>query len=248
MLSRVPIRVSNKASRGRWFSLGVLALLLSACGSSAPKSSTLASAGHSSGVGDQSSESSHNRCRAVNNPTPKGNQHIPRPTLKLDPSKRYIANLNTNCGRIEIALDVKQSPKTSASFAYLVQRGFYDELTFHRIVSGFVIQGGDPDGNGSGGPGYTVIEKPPANAQYTRGVVAMAKTETDPPGTSGSQFFIVTGANVELPAQYAILGQVVGGQNTVQAISKVPTKVGAEGQNSTPNTPIVINRATLSVQ
>ena len=188
-----------------------------------------------------------NVCRVVDRPAPKGRQHIPKPTLTLDPSKYYVVSLGTNCGKIEIALDVTQAPKTSASFAYLVQRGFYNGLTFHRIVSGFVIQGGDPTGNGSGGPGYTVVEKPPANTQYTRGVVAMAKTVTDPPGTSGSQFFIVTGANAALPAQYAVLGQVVGGQSTVQAISKVSTKVGPDGEDSQPSIPIVINRATLSV-
>lgn len=221
------------------------ALVLSACGSSSPSTNTLSSDSNSAST--SKSSTSQSACRVVAKPTPKGHQHIPKPTLTLDPSKHYVVSLSTNCGKIEIALDVAQAPKTSASFAYLVQMGFYNDLTFHRIVSGFVIQGGDPAGNGSGGPGYTVVEKPPASTQYTRGVVAMAKTVTDRPGTSASQFFIVTGTNAGLPAQYAILGQVVGGQGTVRAISKVATKVGPDGEDSTPSIPIVIDKATLLV-
>ena len=105
---------------------------------------------------------------------------MPRPTGRLDPAKRYMVTLATNCGAIAIELDVKRAPRTTASFAYLVKRGFYNDLTFHRVAADFVIQGGDPNGDGSGGPGYTIVERPPANLQYTRGTVAMAKTETDP--------------------------------------------------------------------
>jgi cyclophilin family peptidyl-prolyl cis-trans isomerase len=176
---------------------------------------------------------------------PRGAQHVPAPTGRLDPRHNYVVRLATNCGSIEIQLDVKRAPIIAASFAYLVKRGFYDGLTFHRVVSGFVIQGGDPKGDGSGGPGYTVVEKPPSTLQYTRGVVAMAKAASDPPGAAGSQFFIVTGANVELPPQYALLGRVVGGQGAVQAISRVPTSAGPEGEVSAPRSPVVISRATL---
>jgi peptidyl-prolyl cis-trans isomerase B (cyclophilin B) len=183
----------------------------------------------------------------VSPPVPKGSQHIPRPNVTLDPTKRYVVGLETNCGTIDIQLAVKQAPKTSASFAYLIKRGFYDNLTFHRVVAGFVIQGGDPDGNGSGGPGYTVVEKPPANLQYTSGVVAMAKTTTDPSGASGSQFFIVTGSNIGLPAQYALLGKVVDGLRTVERIASIPTTSGPDGEDSKPSTPIVIRNTTLSV-
>jgi peptidyl-prolyl cis-trans isomerase B (cyclophilin B) len=186
-------------------------------------------------------------CRVVSAPVPKGSQHIPRPNITLDPTKRYVVDLETNCGTIEIQLAVKEAPKTAASFVYLVKRGFYDDLTFHRVVAGFVIQGGDPDGNGSGGPGYTVVEQPPADLQYTTGVVAMAKTTTDPSGASGSQFFIVTGANAGLPPQYALLGRVVGGVRTVDRIASVPTKSGPDGEDSTPRTPIVISHASVSV-
>jgi peptidyl-prolyl cis-trans isomerase B (cyclophilin B) len=156
--------------------------------------------------------------------------------------------LATNCGEIAIQLDVKQAPRTAASFASLVERGFYDNLTFHRVVPGFVIQGGDPNGNGTGGPGYHVTEPPPSDLQYTQGVVAMAKAQTEPPGTSGSQFFIVTGANANLPPQYALAGRVVAGQHAAQAISQIPTEAGPDGEQSAPSRPIVIEKATLSVR
>lgn len=163
--------------------------------------------------------------------------------LTLDPAKRYVVSLATNCGTIEIQLDVRRAPRTTASFAYLVKRGFYDELTFHRVAAGFVIQGGDPNGDGSGGPGYKVVEPPPGNMRYTLGTVAMAKTSSDPPGASGSQFFIVTAPEASLPAQYALVGNVVGNFSGVKRISKLPTDPPQDGA---PKTPVVISRATLS--
>jgi peptidyl-prolyl cis-trans isomerase B (cyclophilin B) len=175
-------------------------------------------------------------CKKVPAPTAKGPQHLPKPTTKLDPAKTWVATLDTSCGSFKITLDVKGAPKTSASFAYLVQRGFYDGLTFHRIVPGFVIQGGDPVGNGSGGPGYTVVEPPPSSVQYTKGVVAMAKTEIEDPGTSGSQFYVVTGADAQLPPDYAVLGKVTKGQDTVAEIGAVPV-----GPGDVPVQPVVID-------
>jgi cyclophilin family peptidyl-prolyl cis-trans isomerase len=176
-------------------------------------------------------------------PIPRGAQSIPKPTLKLDPAERYVVSLATNCGAIEIELDVRQAPRTTASFAYLVRRGFYNDLTFHRVAAGFVIQGGDPNGDGSGGPGYTIVEPPPTNTRYTLGTVAMAKTATDPSGASGSQFFIVTATNAALPAQYALVGNVVGSFAGVDTIAKLPTNPPQDGA---PRTPVVIRRATLS--
>ncbi len=168
---------------------------------------------------------------------------MPRPAGRLNPAKRYVVTLATNCGAIAIQLDVKRAPKTTASFAYLVKRGFYDDLTFHRVAANFVIQGGDPNGDGSGGPGYTIVEPPPTSLQYTRGTVAMAKTATDPAGASGSQFFIVTASDTELPPQYALVGRVVGSMAGVNAISKLATIPPQDGQ---PVHPVVISRATLS--
>jgi peptidyl-prolyl cis-trans isomerase B (cyclophilin B) len=189
------------------------------------------------------SATSAGKCAPAQSPAPKGAQSIPRPTLTLDPAKRYVVGLSTNCGTIQIQLDVRRAPRTTASFAYLVKRGFYDRLTFHRVAAGFVIQGGDPDGDGSGGPGYTVVEAPPSDMRYTLGTVAMAKTGTSPSGASGSQFFIVTAKETPLPPQYALVGNVVGGLTAVQAISKLPTDPPQDGA---PTKPVVIDHATLS--
>jgi cyclophilin family peptidyl-prolyl cis-trans isomerase len=150
--------------------------------------------------------------------------------------------MSTNCGAIEIQLAVRSAPLTTASFAYLVARGFYDGLTFHRVAAGFVIQGGDPNGDGTGGPGYSVVEPPPSDTRYTRGTVAMAKTSIDPAGTSGSQFFIVTAARAPLPPQYALIGSVVGGMTAVEAIDRLPTDPPHDGA---PTRPVVIGRASL---
>ena len=141
-----------------------------------------------------------------------------------------------------------QAPKTTSSFAHLVQTGYYNDLTFHRVVPDFVIQGGDPKGDGTGGPSWQIVEPPPANLRYTRGVVAMAKGSTAPAGTSGSQFFIVTGSSVNLPPAYALIGHVVGGEKAVDAIARVPTEAPAEGgPASKPVVPVVIEKATLIV-
>jgi peptidyl-prolyl cis-trans isomerase B (cyclophilin B) len=167
---------------------------------------------------------------------------VPKPTLSLDARKRYLVSLHTNCGTIDIRLAVSTAPRTTASFAYLVARGFYDGLTFHRVAAGFVIQGGDPNGDGSGGPGYSVVEPPPSDTSYTRGTVAMAKTSTDPAGASGSQFFIVTAVHAPLPPDYALVGQVVGSMTGIDAIAKLPTDPPQDGS---PKSPVVISSARL---
>jgi peptidyl-prolyl cis-trans isomerase B (cyclophilin B) len=217
------------------------ALALAACGTSSSRTNAAASA--RANVASTSTSSSPGACRTVSAPAPKGAQHVPPPTRRLDSARRYVVALATNCGTIAIQLDVKRAPRTASSFAYLVKRGFYDDLTFHRVAANFVIQGGDPDGDGSGGPGYTIVERPPANLRYTRGMVAMAKTDTDPAGASGSQFFIVTARETELPPQYALLGRVVGSMAGVDAISKLAT---VPPQDGAPVHPVVISQATLS--
>jgi len=159
----------------------------------------------------------------------------------LDKSKAYTVGVLTNFGRFDIRLDVRDSPCTTSSFAALVRKGFFDGTRFHRIVPGFVIQGGDPTATGQGGPGYTVQDVPPANATYTRGVVAMAKTNAEPPGTSGSQFFVVTGADVGLPPQYAILGTVTKGLPVIERIGKLGNPA-----NERPTRKVVVQRMTVT--
>jgi len=161
-------------------------------------------------------------CKQVEAPEPK---HVslkaPKQTLKK--GEEVTAVVQTSCGTFDIALDTQRAPKTANSFAYLSEEGFYDDLTFHRIVPGFVIQGGDPLGTGTGGPGYSVDEKPPANLAYTKGTVAMAKSSAEPPGRSGSQFYVVTGADAGLPPEYALVGKVSEGMDVVQRIGKLGT-------------------------
>ena len=159
----------------------------------------------------------------------------------LDSAKTYTATVQTNLGAFAFTLDVKDSPCTTSSVAHLARRHFYDGLIFHRIVPGFVIQGGDPNGDGTGGPGYTVVDTPPSNARYTRGVVAMAKTGTDPAGTSGSQFFVVTGADAGLPPEYALLGKVTRGLDVVERIGRL-----GNPQTEKPTRRVVMRRVTVS--
>jgi peptidyl-prolyl cis-trans isomerase B (cyclophilin B) len=187
-------------------------------------------------------------CIKVAAPKSKGPQHLKAPNLKLDPKKTYQAVMNTSCGNFTITLDVKGSPKTSASFVYLSKRGFYDDTIFHRIVPNFVIQGGDPEGTGSGGPGYSVVEAPPNDTKYTKGVVAMAKTEIEDPGTSGSQFYVVTAPDAQLPADYAVLGKVTAGQNTVARIAVVPTDASNPdpAKQERPLNPVVLRSVTVT--
>jgi cyclophilin family peptidyl-prolyl cis-trans isomerase len=157
-------------------------------------------------------------------------------------SGKHSVLVKTNKGDFTFDLATDISPCTTASFAGLVQKGFFDGLTFHRIVPGFVIQGGDPEGNGMGGPGYSVVDKPPADTKYVKGLVAMAKTQTDPPGTSGSQFFVVTGDNVSLPADYAVLGHVTDGMDTVEKIDKLGN---ASDPSGTPTEKVTIDKMEL---
>jgi cyclophilin family peptidyl-prolyl cis-trans isomerase len=180
-------------------------------------------------------------CVAVDQPQPKGPGKLKKPSFRLPASKPATLTLKTNCGVIVIALDVKRAPKTASSVAWLARRGFYDGLTFHRVLADFVIQGGDPLGNGQGGPGYNIVEKPPSTLRYTRGVVAMAKSNVDPPGASGSQFFIVTGQHTSLPPQYALLGRVKRGMRAVNKIVAEPV----DGPAGLPLNPVVIEKATL---
>src|SRR5215213_7368929 len=164
-----------------------LALGLAACGDNEDNVSSSSSDTTASTTGTATTETSAaepgSGCRKV--PEPKAKKvKAAKPKDGLDPKKTWIAVVKTSCGTVEITLDVKNNPKTASSFAHLAQEGVYDGLAFHRIVPGFVVQGGDPENTGQGGPGYSVVEAPPKDQKYTRGVVAMAKTELEKPGTS----------------------------------------------------------------
>jgi peptidyl-prolyl cis-trans isomerase B (cyclophilin B) len=167
---------------------------------------------------------------------------LPKPRETLDAAKTYVATLETNCGKFEITLDAKRAPVTGGSFKYLADHRFYDETLIHRIVPQFVFQGGDPQGTGAGGPGYSVVEKPPSTLKYETGVVAMAKTAQEAPGTSGSQFFVVTAEDAQLPPDYALVGRVTAGQDVVDRIGVASTDPATEK----PVEPIVISSVKVA--
>jgi len=192
----------------------------------------------SRGGGDSGGGASAEGCAEVEAPQPK-TVSFKAPKQVLAQGEEATAAIKTSCGTFEIALDTERAPKTTNSFAFLAEEGFYDDLTFHRIVPEFVIQGGDPEGTGSGGPGYSVVEKPPANLAYTRGVVAMAKSGAEPPGTSGSQFFVVTGADAGLPPEYALVGKVSEGMDVVERIGELGTPA------ETPKQTVLIEEMTI---
>lgn len=189
--------------------------------------------------GGASTQASVEGCRSVDEPEPQRVDLDP-PQQEVKRADRLTAIVETSCGSLTIALDAQRAPKTVNSFAYLAREGVYDGVPFHRIVPGFVIQGGDPQGKGTGGPGYSVDEPPPPNLAYTRGVVAMAKTTAEPAGRSGSQFFVVTNADAGLPPQYALVGKVAEGLDTVDRIAAVPTL-----PNERPREPVVIDSVTI---
>ena len=183
-------------------------------------------------------------CKQVPKPKPK-HVKFKRPPVTVKPGEKLTADVATSCGSFQIALDTSGSPKTVSSFYYLAKKGFYDGLDFHRVVPGFIVQGGDPLGTGLGGPGYTVVEAPPKNTSYRRGVVAMAKTEVQPPGASGSQFFVVTApADAGLPPVYAVLGQVVSGMDSVERIAHLANPaLGPQGGE--PRQTVLIDKITV---
>jgi peptidyl-prolyl cis-trans isomerase B (cyclophilin B) len=201
----------------RWIVLAVFAIV--AVGVVA---AVLISRGGGDSDAAETTEASAGGCKQVEAPEPK-QVSLKAPKQTLQKGEEVTAVVQTSCGTFEIALDTERAPKTANSFAYLSEEGFYDDLTFHRIVPEFVIQGGDPLGTGTGGPGYKVVEKPPANLAYTKGTVAMAKSSAEPPGTSGSQFYVVTGADAGLPPEYALVGKVSEGLDVVERIGKLGT-------------------------
>ena len=152
----------------------------------------------------------------------QGTLERPVPGQTLPAGGRASVAFETNLGSFVVELDGKRSPIAADNFAYLARNGFYDGLGFHRIVPGFVIQGGDPRGDGTGDPGYLVVDPPARGTIYEPGTVAMAKSGTDPRGAAGSQFFIVTGDASFLPPTFSVLGTVVGSEATLDALDTVP--------------------------
>jgi len=173
-------------------------------------------------------------------PCPKADGSSPRtvsfakpPPMCVDPARTYTATIETDAGTMKATLDVKGAPKTANNFVVLADYHFFDGLTFHRVIPGFVLQGGDPEGTGAGGPGYKFADELPKAGQYKVGSLAMANSGAD---TNGSQFFVIVGPKGEaLPPQYSLFGQVTEGVD-------VAKKIEADGTDS--GTPTVVHKMT----
>ena len=156
-----------------------------------------------------------------------------KPDQVLKPGQKADVVMTTSCGVITIHLDQKLGGPIANSVAFLAKKGFYDGLTFHRVVPNFVLQGGDPKGDGTGGPGYTVTKAPPSDYQYKVGDVAMAKIQSDPRGASGSQFFVISGPDGEtLPPDYGIAGHApdAASKATIRRINALGVADGPPSQ------------------
>ena len=171
---------------------------------------------------------------------PKQQKFAEAPEMGIDPAKRYTATMETSMGTLVIALDPIAAPRTVNNFVYLAAQHYYDGVIFHRIISGFMCQGGDPDGSGRGGPGYKFGDELPKPGKYQIGSVAMANAG---PNTNGSQFFIVSGpSGCSLPPAYSLFGQVVKGLEVVEAMQNVAT-----GSGDRPKTDVVIKSVAITV-
>lgn len=165
------------------------------------------------------------------------------PSMQIDQSKTYTATLATTEGNIVVQLDAADTPITVNNFVYLANQHFYDSTIFHRVIKGFMIQGGDPTGTGMGGPGYSFNDEP-FHGSYTRGTVAMANAG---PNTNGSQFFIMQ-ADVPLQPNYVIFGHVTEGMDVVDAIANAPVQASANGELSKPVVPVTVESVTINEQ
>jgi len=163
-------------------------------------------------------------CPAADGSSPKQQRFDGPPPMCIDANKRYTAEMVTSKGTLTIALDPIAAPKTVNNFVVLARYHYYDGIVFHRVIPGFVLQGGDPEGTGRGGPGYRFEDELPAPGRYELGSLAMANAG---PNTNGSQFFVISGPDgVRLPPQYSLFGKVINGLDVVAAIDAIGTRSG----------------------
>lgn len=168
-------------------------------------------------------------------------QYSAPPPLTIDAAKAYTATLSTNKGELVLNLFASESPVTVNNFVFLAQEGFYDGVTFHRIMKDFMVQAGDPSGNGSGGPGYRFADEP-VTRSYTKGILAMANAG---PNTNGSQFFIVHAANAGLASNYTIFGEVTSGIDVLDVIASTGVGLTPHGEASVPLEKIIIENVQI---
>ena len=211
----------------------LLLALLTACGSDDDDDATAPPQPPAAATGE-------NGCESVEAPEARTPPTLEAPSELLSEAVTYRVAVATNCGDFTITLDQKASPKAVASFVALARDGYFDDTTFHRIVPGFVIQGGDPGATGAGGPGYQTVDTPAADTKYNEGTVAMAKGQADPRGAAGSQFFVMTADAPTLPADYAVIGEVTEGLEVVLRIGTLG------GPDELPTQAVVVERMTVS--
>jgi cyclophilin family peptidyl-prolyl cis-trans isomerase len=177
-------------------------------------------------------------CPAADGSSPKKRRFDGPPPMCIDPSKRYTAEMATTKGTMVVALDPIAAPRTVNNFVVLARYHYFDGIHFHRVIPGFMLQGGDPDGSGRGGPGYRFEDELPGPGRYEIGSLAMANAG---PNTNGSQFFVISGpSGVSLPPQYSLFGKVVKGLDVVAAIDAIGTGSG------TPKEKVVIESVTVT--
>ncbi len=170
-------------------------------------------------------------CPAADGSSPARREFDAEPPMCIDPAHRYTAEMVTSKGTMTIALDPQAAPRTVNSFVFLARYHYFEGIVFHRIIPGFVLQGGDPTGTGSGGPGYRFADELPAPGRYELGSLAMANAGPD---TNGSQFFVISGPDgMRLPPSYSLFGKVVAGLETVATIDAVGSRSGKPSERVT---------------
>jgi cyclophilin family peptidyl-prolyl cis-trans isomerase len=234
----------------RWLPLmviAVVAVIAVGCGQDAVTtgSATVAGAASSATTPAQTGAAPESTATAVaaganegtSTTVSKPKQWSQPPSMQLEAGKDYGATLHTSMGDIVVDLDEQGAPKTVNNFVFLAEQGFYTNVPFHRVIKGFMIQTGDPTGTGAGGPGYRFADEP-ITKNYTQGTLAMANAG---PNTNGSQFFICQVDNTnKLQKNYTIFGNVVSGQDVVDAIANAPVKASRQGEMSSPVDPITL--------
>jgi cyclophilin family peptidyl-prolyl cis-trans isomerase len=244
-ISRAGSRYSRMRGRRLWLVAAALPLVLLSMGCGATPPMRVAAVGTpDSGTATAATVAAcWTEEQRVEGEEAMGQQYTQQPEMRIDPAKTYSGTLDTNKGTIEVELFPEDAPVTVNNFVCLAEDGYFDNTPFHRIVKGFVIQGGDPTGTGSGGPGYKFADEP-ISRDYERGMLAMANAG---PNTNGSQFFIVLAdLRGKLPKNYTIFGRVTGGMDVVDTIADTPTRTGRSGENSTPTEPVTLEKVTIA--
>ncbi len=238
----------------RWITLLGVALVLAACGTptdNLPFDDTgAAPVDQASPVVEEAMPSPADETADASDTAARDGMYDAPPEMTIDPSRSYTATIETTEGTMQVELFPEEAPLAVNNFVFLAREGFYDGVRFHRIIKDFMVQTGDPLGNGTGGPGYSFeVETLSSDQSYTLGTVAMANRGT--PDSNGSQFFIINTESYPLPPQYTIFGRVTEGLDVLQRISNTPVTMSPGGVDNVPSMPtedVLIERITIQEQ